>query len=101
LEIQEQYDPEKVTILSINVLNRKGQTEDEVEKYNMNYTVLFGRGAELTKKYEIKKLPHLFILDGNGTIISSERFLKADEIKAILDNLIGAEENKEKTDAID
>lgn len=53
----------------------------------MDYTVLLGRGFELTSLYKIKKLPHLIILDQKGIIQSSERFLKTEEIKQVLDRL--------------
>lgn len=94
LNIKREYDPEKVVILSINVINQKGQTEAEVKKYNMDYPVLLGRGFELTSLYKIKKLPHLFILDQQGVIQSSERFLKTEEIKQILDRILAGEKNK-------
>jgi hypothetical protein len=94
LNIKKAYDPEKVVILSINVINQKGQTEAEVKKYNMDYTVLLGRGHELTSLYKIRKLPHLIILDQEGVIQSSERFLKTGEIKPVLDRLLANEKNK-------
>ncbi len=94
LNIKKAYDPDKVVILSINVINQKGQTEAEVKKYNMDYTVLLGRGFELTSLYKIKKLPHLFILDQKGVIQSSERFLKTEEIKEVLDRIITEEKSK-------
>lgn len=94
MNIKKEYDPKKVIILSINVINQKGQTEAEVKKYNMDYTVLLGRGFELTSLYKIKKLPHLFILDQQGVIQASERFLKTDEIKQVLDRLLAIENNK-------
>lgn len=73
------------------MLNQKGQTEAEVKKYNMDFTVLLGRGAELTSLYKIKKLPHLFILDQQGVIRASQRFLKTEEIKAVLDGILATE----------
>jgi len=95
LKVQEKYNPEKVIILSINVLNKKGRVEAEVEKYKMNYTVLVGRGKNLTSDYEIKKLPHLFILDRRGIIHTSERFMKDEEIMKALDELLQEEEKTE------
>ena len=91
-KVQEKYSPDKVVILSINVLDKKGRVAAEVEKYKMNYTVLVGRGENLTSEYKIKKLPHLFILDQKGFIYTSERFLKEDEIIIILDKLIDQQE---------
>ena len=88
LNIKKEYDPKKVVILSINVLNQKGQIEAEVKKYNMDYTILLGRGFELTSLYKIKKLPHLIILDQKGIIQSSERFLRTEEIKQVLNRLL-------------
>ena len=92
LKVQEKYPPDKVVILSINVLDKKGRVEAEVEKYEMNYTVLVGRGKNLTSEYKIKKLPHLFILDQQGVIHTSERFLKEEEIVKVLDELLDEQE---------
>ena len=65
----------------------------------MDYTVLLGRGHELTSLYKIKKLPHLFILDQKGAIQSTERFLKTEEIKQVLDRLL-TNENNEKEEKV-
>lgn len=62
----------------------------------MDYTVLLGRGHELTSLYKIKKLPHLFILDQQGVIQSSKRFLKIEDIKLVLDRLMAKENDKEE-----
>jgi len=65
----------------------------------MDYTVLIGRGAKLTKTYKIKKLPHLFILDEQGIIKSSKRFLKTEEIKVILDEMMTTKVNQQTSEA--
>ena len=88
LEIKKQYDPEKVVILSINVLDQEGQVKAEVEKYKMDYTVLVGRDMKTTEHYKVKKLPHLVIINKEGIIHTSKRFLKADKIKEALDSLL-------------
>jgi hypothetical protein len=62
----------------------------------MDYTVLIGRGFELTSLYKIKKLPHLIILDQKGVIQSSERFLKTEEIQQVLDRLLVNQKEKAK-----
>jgi hypothetical protein len=67
--------------------------EAEVKKYKMNYTVLVARGKNLTSEYEIKKLPHLFILDPEGIIHTSKRFLKKEKIMEALDELLKQQEN--------
>ena len=53
----------------------------------MDYTVLTGRGHKLARVHKIKKLPHLFILDPEGVIHTSEPSLKAEDIKKQLDSL--------------
>ena len=89
MKIKKQYKEDELVILSINVLNRKGRVVSEVKKYKMDYTVLVGRGEKLTQTYKIKKLPHLFILDRDGIINTSERYLKEEDIKTRLDDLYG------------
>jgi len=54
----------------------------------MDYTVLSGRGKGITSKYKITKLPHLFIIDEKGVIHTSKRFLPAEGIRAVLDELL-------------
>ncbi len=95
LKVQEKYNSENVVILSINVINKKGRVEAEVKKYKMNYTVLVGRGKNLTSEYEIRKLPHLFILDPKGNIHTSKRFLKKEKIMEALDELLSEQEKTE------
>lgn len=91
LEIKKYYPAEKIEILSINVIDKEGQTKAEVDKYGMDYTVLIGRGEQLTSKYKITKLPHLFILDQKGIIQSSQRFLKTEEIKRVINRILKVE----------
>ena len=62
----------------------------------MNYTVLVGRGKNLASEYEIKKLPHLFILNREGIIHTSKRFLKKEKIMEALDELLEEQKNTEK-----
>ncbi len=94
MEIKKQYKEDELVILSINVLNRKGRVVSEVKKYKMDYTIMVGRGEKLTQTYQIKKLPHLFILDREGIIHTSERYLKEDDIKKRLDDLFSKIEKK-------
>ena len=96
LEIKKIFDPNKVVILSINVINVKGQARAEVKRYKMDYTVLSGRGKKITSHYKVKKLPHLFIIDKNGVIRSSKRFLPGNDIKKVLNNLLNETKNEEQ-----
>ena len=54
----------------------------------MDYTVLLGRGANITSDFKVTKLPHLFIIDQKGIIQGSDRFMKEKEIKNLLDKLL-------------
>ncbi len=54
----------------------------------MDYTVLLGRGANITSDFKVTKLPHLFIIDQKGVIQGSDRFMKEKEIKNLLDKLL-------------
>ena len=42
----------------------------------------------MVRDYKVTKLPHLFIIDHEGIIKSSELFLKTDKIKEVLDILL-------------
>lgn len=70
------------------MLDQEGQVKAEVEKYKMDYTVLVGRDKKITEQYKVKKLPHLVIVNKDGIIHTSVRFLKADKIKEVLDSLL-------------
>ena len=88
LEIKAEYDSAQVAIISINVLNIKGQVQAEVKKYKMDYTVLLGRGAKISSDLKITRLPHILIVDQEGIVRASERFLKAEDIKKVLKKIL-------------
>jgi len=72
----------------MNAINPVGQAKAEAEHYKIEFPTLICRETGIVQKYKITKLPHLIILDPEGIVRSSELFLKADEMKVILDDLI-------------
>lgn len=72
----------------MNAINPAGQARAEAKRYDIEFPVLVCRESNLVRDYEVTKLPHLFIIDSEGVIQSSEIFLKEKDIKKVLDNLL-------------
>jgi hypothetical protein len=72
----------------MNSINPAEQAAAEAKRYEIQFPVLVCRDSGVVQKYEITKLPHLFIIDKKGVIRFSDTFLKADGIKKLVDELI-------------
>ena len=72
----------------MNAINPVGQAKAEARRYKIEFPVLICRQTGVVRDYEITKLPHLFIIDSEGIIQSSELFLEEKDIKTVLDNLL-------------
>lgn len=71
----------------MNAINPAGQAKAEAKRYKIKFPVLICRRTNLMRDYEVTKLPHLFIIDSEGVIQSSELFLKEKNIQKVLDTL--------------
>jgi hypothetical protein len=83
----------------LNAINPAGQAAAEAERYKITFPVLVCRQTGVVRDYEVTKLPHLYIIDQNGMIQASELFLKAEDIKKVLDNLLVEQPVEAESDA--
>jgi hypothetical protein len=72
----------------MNAINPAKQAEADAKLYGIPFDVLLCRNTGIIRDYEISKLPHIFIIDGKGVIRESKLFLKTEDIKTILDQLL-------------
>jgi hypothetical protein len=72
----------------MNSINPAKQARAEAKRYDIEFPVLVCRQTGVVSDYKVTKLPHLFIIDQEGVIRSSELFLKTDKIKEVLDSLL-------------
>jgi hypothetical protein len=83
----------------MNAINPAEQAAAEAKRYHIEFPILICRETGILSDYQVTKLPHLFIIDQEGTIISSKLFLKTTNIKEVLDSILDevpeAAENEE------
>ena len=72
----------------MNAINRDGNVAADAKRFKLPYPVLVGRNSDIVKNYKLKSLPQLVIIDLEGKVALFEKFVKADEIKALLDTLL-------------
>ncbi|GEM_PF-1473875 len=84
----------------MNAINPAGQAKAEAKRYKIEFPVLVCRRTKLVRDYEVTKLPHLFIIDSEGVIQSSELFLKEKDIEKVLDDLL-ARQAKECAEGVE
>jgi len=72
----------------MNAINPAKQAEADAKLYEIPFDVLLCRNTGIIRDYEISKLPHIFIIDGQGVIRESKFFLKTEDIKIVLDRLL-------------
>ena len=68
-------------IISINAINPPQRAMAEVNKYEMDFQVLSGRGSGVTRAYKVSKLPILVIIDKDGVIRANTMYLHYPELK--------------------
>jgi len=72
----------------MNAINPAKQAEADVKLYEIPFDVLLCRNTGVIRDYEISKLPQIIFIDGKGVIRESKLFLKKEDIKTILDQLL-------------
>ena len=92
----ETYGEDKVQVLGINTIDRLKRIETDLDGEKLNYPNLIGRRTGITRDYKISVLPYLYIIDVKGNIHTSKIFMKFEEIKDVLANLITPENTGEK-----
>lgn len=71
--IQSKFDNEKFRIYSFYADEEKDKLKKYVERYDINYTLLYDREAEqkgqtTREKYGVSGIPHFILIDKNGNV---------------------------------
>ncbi len=66
----QQYQSQKVMILTINVTNQDSMNalQTFIDKYNLTLPILLDRDGKVSQIYQIQSLPTTFIINPNGVI---------------------------------
>ena len=76
-------------IIGINIQDSPKRVEREVNKLDLPYPNLIGRGSSIAKDFKIKTLPYLYIIDKEGVVDYGEIFVQFDFMKDIISDLTG------------
>lgn len=87
-EVIPDYADKSVKFISVNTRDPEGQVKAEVKRYKINYPVHLGRGQDITENFKVMKLPRLILIKADGTVFKDVMFMKADELKADIDQLL-------------
>ena len=68
-------------IIGINIQDSPKRVEREVNKLDLPYPNLIGRGSSIAKDFKIKTLPYLYIIDKEGVVDYGEIFVQFDFMK--------------------
>jgi len=74
-------------IIGINVQDSQKRVEREVNKLDLPYPNLIGRGSSIAKDFKVKTLPYLYIIDKEGIVDYGEIFVQFDFMKDIVSDL--------------
>jgi hypothetical protein len=76
----------------VNPINRTGNVLSDARRYKLPYPVLAGRNSSILKDYSIRTLPLLMVIDRKGRIVLRKSFVKAGDLRQVLDALIKKED---------
>jgi peroxiredoxin len=87
-----EYKDKPVSFISINLKNPEGQVKAELKKfkkkYNMTIPAYSGKGQGMDKDFKVLKLPRLILVRADQTVYQDFLFLKAEDLKVEIDNLL-------------
>ena len=64
-----EYQAEGVELLAINVGEAELRVNDFIEKYGLDFPILYDRGGVVTDVYDFIPLPTTFLIDEHGKIV--------------------------------
>ena len=71
-------------IFGINFQDSPKRVEREVNKLDLPYPNLIGRGSSIARDFKIKTLPYLYIIDKEGIVNYAEIFVMYDFMEEIV-----------------
>ena len=69
--LKEKYEKQGMTFLAVNVGHNDSEAKARkfMEKYGMNYPVVFDKSSDISAKYRIQGVPTVLVADQKGTIV--------------------------------
>lgn len=77
-----------INFISINTRDPEKQADAEIKRYKMEYPVHYGRGQNINRDFKVNKLPRLILVTPDKKIYKDELFLKEDELRTEINNLL-------------
>ena len=88
LDIYDEYQGKPVQILSVNAINPAGRVEADAAMFEVPFPVLVGRETSIITDYGLSRLPQILIIDFEGNVVLSERYVEYETIVESIDTLI-------------
>ncbi|NMP15819.1 TlpA disulfide reductase family protein [Thalassotalea sp. Y01] len=70
-EMQNKYQQQGLTVISVNVDVKQAMAEAFIAEHPANFSVIYDPDGRLAKKFELKGMPSSFIYDRSGKIVQA------------------------------
>ncbi len=85
MKLHDTYADRGLAITAIHVKKKldRGQVRQYVRKHKIPYAIGLDKSGELSAAYEVRTIPHMFLVDGEGRIVWDGREITAATERAI------------------
>lgn len=70
-EMQANYGPQGLTVLSVNVDAKKSFALEFLEEFPANFDVIYDPKGKVARSYDLRGMPSSFIVDRQGTVVAT------------------------------
>jgi len=70
-EMQANYGPQGLTVLSVNVDAKKSFALEFLEEFPANFDVIYDPKGKIARSYDLRGMPSSFIVDRQGTVVAT------------------------------
>lgn len=81
--MQKKYGPAGLTVVAVNVDEKRKDADEFLAKLPAEFTVLFDANGQLAKQYDLKGMPSAYLIDRNGMITTVHAGFKESHIEAL------------------
>lgn len=97
-KMREQYSPESLAIIAVNVDSSFAAAQRFLQKYPANFDIVYDPQGKLATEYEVKGMPSSYLINSAGELVYTHVGFRSKDAKKIqqqIDNLL-AEAREEK-----
>ena len=69
--MQQQYQPQGLVIISVNVDNEKALAEEFLAEVPTNFTVFYDPKGKVARKFKLRGMPSSYLIDRTGKMVSA------------------------------